>query len=171
MKFLYGMIWLFPILFMIHDFEEIIMIEAWKKKNDKFIREKKIPYSFNVTTASFSTAVLFIFILFSAVTLFSYVYESYFLWLIMFLAFIFHLFFHAASCLVMIRYTPGVITSIPFAAIGIVLILKSKILEMYKAIPIIISVIILIGIAVGILAFLHRFMAQIDVLIKKYIEG
>ncbi len=32
-------IWLLPILFMIHDFEEIIMAEAWSKRFKKELKE------------------------------------------------------------------------------------------------------------------------------------
>lgn len=34
------LIWLFPIIFILHDFEEIIMIEKWMKTNSGAIFEK-----------------------------------------------------------------------------------------------------------------------------------
>lgn len=170
MKFLYAMVWLFPVIFMIHDFEEIIMIEAWKKKNEKYIKEKNIPYSFEVSTASFSAAVLGIFILFSVLSGFSYIYESYFLWTAMYIGFILHMIFHVISSMVMRRYTPGAATSIPFTLLCLHMLLKSGILLKYNAIGLCITVIILVIIAVVFLGCLHNLMGNIDKLIEMYIK-
>lgn len=49
--------WLFPIIFMIHDFEEIVMINAWQQKNKQYIqnmKDKYIPFKFKGSTASIS---------------------------------------------------------------------------------------------------------------------
>lgn len=34
--------WLFPILFMLHDFEEIILLEAWQKSCKQDLKNKKL---------------------------------------------------------------------------------------------------------------------------------
>ena len=63
------LIWLFPILFIIHDFEEIIMIEKWLHHNRHKLYERlpqkiadKVVKQFSMTTAQFAVAVLFIFL-------------------------------------------------------------------------------------------------------------
>ncbi|OCA90543.1 hypothetical protein A8F94_01275 [Bacillus sp. FJAT-27225] len=60
------LIWLYPAIFMIHDFEEIILLEAWFKKNYNKVRPrvpKRMLKTFDsmskVTTARFSIPVLF----------------------------------------------------------------------------------------------------------------
>ncbi len=54
----------FPILFIIHDFEEIIFIQSWISKNryylcEKFpaLSKKLLPHFDNITTASFAFGV------------------------------------------------------------------------------------------------------------------
>lgn len=34
-------VWLFPVIFMLHDFEEIIFVEAWKRKYKKKYKQQK----------------------------------------------------------------------------------------------------------------------------------
>lgn len=60
MKELFMIIWLFPILFMIHDFEEIIIIKSWQQKNKEYIEnrlQKFVPFNFKASTAAFSIGV------------------------------------------------------------------------------------------------------------------
>jgi hypothetical protein len=54
------LIWLFPIMFILHDFEEIIMVEKWIKKNSDVICEKlprkianRVIKQFSMSTAQF----------------------------------------------------------------------------------------------------------------------
>ncbi len=37
---LYNAIWLFVIVFMLHDFEEIIAVEKWAKRTENIIRKE-----------------------------------------------------------------------------------------------------------------------------------
>jgi len=62
MKLFQIIIWLFPIMFMIHDFEEIVMLKAYQKRNEAYIQTLKtkgkyIPFGFEGTTPVFSIAV------------------------------------------------------------------------------------------------------------------
>ncbi|MDP4162658.1 MAG: HXXEE domain-containing protein [Bacillota bacterium] len=67
-----SLIWLFPITFMIHDFEEIIFVESWFKKNYTIVADR-IPRPFRntfrefsqTTAARFSIPVFFQLILYS----------------------------------------------------------------------------------------------------------
>jgi len=38
MKLFQIIIWLFPIMFMIHDFEEIVMLKAYQKRNEALFK-------------------------------------------------------------------------------------------------------------------------------------
>ncbi|MDQ0246062.1 hypothetical protein J2S09_003649 [Bacillus fengqiuensis] len=66
-----SLIWLFPITFLLHDFEEIIFIESWFKKNYKRLVHRipnKLRNTFQelstVTSAQFSIPVFFQFIMY-----------------------------------------------------------------------------------------------------------
>lgn len=60
-------IWLFPIIFIFHDFEEIIFVEAWIKRNktDLVRQFPKMPKNLsahmdNITTSSFIGVIIMI---------------------------------------------------------------------------------------------------------------
>lgn len=65
---LYNAIWLFVIVFMLHDFEEIIAVENWAKRTDSMIHNnknwmKKVIWKFwNVNSHVFAKRDVFIFI-------------------------------------------------------------------------------------------------------------
>lgn len=68
-------IWLFPIIFIFHDFEEIIFMQAWISKNRSYLykrfpkfSKKLIPHFDNITTASFAVEIAEEFILISIIT-------------------------------------------------------------------------------------------------------
>ncbi len=75
------LIWLFPIMFIIHDFEEIIMVEKWLHNNQTNLYKRlptkiadRIVKQFSMTTAQFAVAVLLIFLLISAATISANIY-------------------------------------------------------------------------------------------------
>src|SRR5690606_41502752 len=70
------LIWLFPIMFILHDFEEIIMVEKWLKTNSKKIYDllpekmaDRVIQQFSMTTAQFAVAVLIIFLFVASSTI------------------------------------------------------------------------------------------------------
>ena len=70
------LIWLFPIAFVLHDLEEIIMVERWMDKNRHVIYDKlpkkiadKVIKQLSMSTAQFSVAVFVIFIFVSSSTI------------------------------------------------------------------------------------------------------
>ena len=112
-------IWLFPILFIFHDFEEIIFMRAWISKNrsylsNKFPRlsKKLLPHFDNITTSSFALGVAEEFILISIITIISYVTNWYNLWIGSFIAFTLHLVVHCFQALIVRKYVPAIVTSI-----------------------------------------------------------
>lgn len=101
MNVMNAIVWILPIIFMLHDFEEIIMIESWikryetqleqlMKENGKDIMSTKIPYKDFRSTASFSVAVLILFFCFSLISLLSCLFHSYFIWYGVCFAFVIH---------------------------------------------------------------------------------
>jgi hypothetical protein len=119
------LIWLFPIIFVFHDLEEIIMVEKWIKKNSDVIYEKlprkiadRVIKHFSMSTAQFSVAVLVIFLFVSSSTYMAsqYIHQGPFANIYFFVAFtlifFIHVFTHIGQSIFFRSITPGVITSI-----------------------------------------------------------
>jgi hypothetical protein len=113
------LIWMLPIFFIFHDFEEIIFMKIWFEKNKTEIQrkypkvaKKVLPHMEAITTSSFAFAVWEEFVLLTILTLITYKYESYTIWLATFLIFTFHLIIHCIQAIIMRCYVPVVITSI-----------------------------------------------------------
>lgn len=112
-------VWLFPIIFMFHDFEEILTIERWIKQNKEMV-VNKIPKSiskyfyssFQMNTLQFAWDVFWIFIAITVATLIAVLFSFYFLFLMFLALFFIHVFTHIGQAVYLRKYTPGVITSI-----------------------------------------------------------
>lgn len=113
------MVWLFPILFMFHDFEEIIFMQSWINRNRNYLynrfpvlSKKLFPHFDQITTSAFAIGVAEEFIIISIITVVSYVTNWYILWTGLFITFALHLVIHCFQALVLRKYVPAVITSI-----------------------------------------------------------
>ncbi len=122
-------IWFFPILFIFHDFEEIIFMQAWISKNRRYLSErfpklskKLLPHFNNITTSSFAFGVAEEFILICIITVISYIMNWYSLWLGLFIAFTLHLVVHCFQALIVRKYVPDIVISIICLPISIYII-------------------------------------------------
>lgn len=119
------LIWLFPIMFVLHDFEEIIMMEKWLKGNSIVLYEKlpkriadRVVKQFSMSTAQFAVAVLVIFLFVSSSTVMAnqYVIQGLLgnihIFTIITLTFFLHAFTHIGQSIILRSITPGVITSL-----------------------------------------------------------
>ncbi len=111
--------WLFPIIFMIHDFEEVIMFKPWVTKNAGFMKKRfprlaarMLPHMEGLSTSSFALAVAGMFLIVSAVTLISVELDLYSLWAGAVIGYFIHLVIHVTQFLVVRRYVPVVVTSL-----------------------------------------------------------
>lgn len=173
MKELNALIWLFPILFMFQDFEEIIMINPWKKKNEKYIHQMKeknkyIPYPFTGSTASFSIGVLVEFIIINIVCLASYVTENYIILIGLFMGFFLHLFVHIFLSIRFKKYVPGITTSIIEIPICIFLLYKSEIFSLFTMKDLGISIISASLIVLFTVYILHRLVRNFNLWLQNY---
>jgi hypothetical protein len=119
------LIWLFPIIFGIHDFEEIILVEKWVSKNKEDLI-KILPKrasalfekNFAQKTNQFSLVVFIEFILISLSTILVFLngFHGGYKWLYLgfYSVFFLHSFTHIGQTILLKRYTPGVITSVLF---------------------------------------------------------
>jgi|AGTN01.1.fsa_nt_gi hypothetical protein len=112
-------VWLLPIVFMVHDFEEIIFFKSWMIKNKERLSEKfpRLSKRFftrfeNLSVQAFSLAVAEEFVLLSIVTVLSILFESYLLWVGVFMGFFIHLLVHLIQWIVFRKYIPAIYTSV-----------------------------------------------------------
>lgn len=131
------MVWLFPMLFIFHDFEEIIFMQSWVSKNKRYLckrypvlSKRLLPHLINITTSSFALGVAEEFILISIIAVLSYVTNWYILWLGFFIAFTLHLVIHCFQALILRKYVPAIITSIICLPICIYIIKNT--VKLYK---------------------------------------
>ena len=112
-------------MFIFHDFEEIMMIEKWVKKNSNAIYNRlpkkiadQIIKQFSMSTAQFSVAVMVIFVFVSSSTYLASQYMNHaplgniHFFTIVLLIFFLHAFTHIGQSIFLGSYTPGVFTSI-----------------------------------------------------------
>jgi len=114
--------WLLPVVFMLHDFEEIIMMRPWIDRNAGFLRERfprladhMLRHYEKLSTSSFALAVAEEFIIITAVTFLAVEQGWYAVWGGMLLGFFAHLIIHLIQFLTVRRYAPMIITTIPAA--------------------------------------------------------
>ena len=106
---------LLPVIFMMHDFEEIIFFKWWSQKNGQFLRDNypKISTRFDsMSTVGFTVAVAEEFILLCAITFGCVFLNNYYLWLAVFMGFSLHLLIHIAQWMFFRRYIPAIVTSL-----------------------------------------------------------
>jgi len=112
-------IWLLTIVFMIHDFEEIIFFKPWINRNKGYLTKKfpKISKRFlprmeNLSTSAFTLAVAEEFLLLSLITVGSVLFDNYLLWLAAFMGFFVHLLVHLGQWIILKRYIPAIYTTL-----------------------------------------------------------
>lgn len=114
-----SLMWLFLVAFMIHDFEEIIVVELWMKKNYHRIY-KLVPKSLSKTlknmseikSSQFAIAVFIEFIVFVPITFLAVEHNQYILFVGFNALLLLHVFTHLGQSIYCKSYTPGVITGL-----------------------------------------------------------
>lgn len=132
---------LLPIVFMLHDFEEIIMLRPWLSRNRNELRTRFPHFEafltrrgfFDYPTSAFALAVCHEFVLLSALSYGALYTETYTWWFAGFMAFFLHLFVHIGQWIVYRKYVPVIITSIlslPYCIFTFGLFLTSGLLSL-----------------------------------------
>ncbi len=114
------LLWLLPVVFMIHEFEEIIMMKPWLNKNwekleNKFPKKvvEKMDVYRQLSVSAFSLVVAEEFILLAVFTFIAVEFEFYDFWAGLVIGFLIHLLVHVVQFLVFRKYVPFILTSIP----------------------------------------------------------
>jgi hypothetical protein len=111
--------WLFLAAFMIHDFEEIIVVESWMKKHYSRI-SRLVPDAIGswlmkmstVKSSQFAVAVFLEFIVFIPVTYYAVEHQRYLFFVGFNFLLLIHVFTHLAQSIYLKCYTPGVVTGL-----------------------------------------------------------
>jgi len=167
-------IWLLPIVFMIHDFEEIIFFKSWVNKNKDYLAQRfpKISKRFlprldNLSTSAFTLAVAEEFLLLSLITVSSVLFDNYVLWLAAFMGFFAHLLVHLVQWIILKRYIPAIFTTV-FALIYCTYALYEIISNnLFQVSEIVLWTIIGFGLVGVNLIFAHKLAAMYDKKQKK----
>lgn len=156
-------VWIFPILFIFHDMEEIIGFIPWYQRNKKMLEQKypKISHVYrNISTEGFAFAVYEELIVCIAVCIISMLINQYGIWLGTLVACTIHFVIHIIQTLILKQYIPALFTSIIGVPIGCVLIYKSIRILQYTTISIMIYSIIGITCMLINLRFAHMLMKK-----------
>lgn len=164
------LVWLLPVIFMIHDFEEIIMAEVWDKRfHDRIMTKfpKRRPFGLGVNyawqTPTLSIAVAIEFVLFSLISFFSVACQNYLLWMSAYLGFLLHLvFIHILASVWFKGYVPGVVTSVILLVPGIIILMKAQAILRFEPPTLLLAGGIGIALLAAILPALHAFMSVTD---------
>ena len=110
---------LLPLVFMFHDFEEIIMFRPWLEKNRDEVgrRFPRIDRTLKknhdrLSTSAFAVAVLQEFLIIALITFLSLYFDSYRWWFGAFAAFSLHLLVHILQWIIYGKYVPVILTSL-----------------------------------------------------------
>lgn len=166
-------VWLFPIVFMLHEFEEIIFFKYWIKRNKGYLLKRfpKLASRFmprieNMSVPAFTVAVTEEFILLSVITIISVMLDSYLLWLGIFMGFFVHLLAHVIQWIIIRRYIPAICTtfiSLVYCTLSLRYILINNLFEIKD---IIIWTLIGLGIVSVNLLFAHKLGDWFDKIMK-----
>ncbi|MCD7973765.1 MAG: HXXEE domain-containing protein [Candidatus Azobacteroides sp.] len=115
---------LLPVVFMIHDFEEIIFFKPWIQKNKNLLKKRFpkfarffIPKFEEISVPAFTLAVFEEFLLISVGSFMAIYMDFYLIWLAMLGGFSIHLIIHLVQWIAIRMYIPALITtflSIPY---------------------------------------------------------
>ncbi len=122
-------IWLFPVLFIFHDMEEIIGLRTWILKNNSMLIYKfpKISKIFeHYSTEGMAFAVFEEFLLCILICVTAIAFGSYGLWLGCFIAYTIHLIVHLLQAIIIKKYFPALATSVIALPVSVWLIYASN---------------------------------------------
>lgn len=167
------LVWLFPLLFMVHDFEEIIFLRAWFLHNREYINKRfpGIGMRFAsgigaVSPQAFALGVAEEFVIISAVTVLSVTFQNYLVWLGFFFVFSLHLVVHLIQSMILRRYIPCTVTTIailPYCIYTYSVVIKTAIQPSMLASAALSTVFMVLN-----LIFIHRMMGHYDRWREKY---
>jgi hypothetical protein len=172
-------VWLLPVLFMIHEFEEIFMIETWfdghKEKINRLWPTKK-PFGLDNTvkylTPTIAIGIFGEFVITILICLFCLIFDNYYVWYAFTVGFILmSVLLHGRLTIQFKGYTPGIVTIAILLIPCIWLLYQSNTILHYGAVDIIVSTLVVNGLF-GLASFrlLHNAMIPTSKWLSKIAE-
>lgn len=150
---------LFPSIFMIHEFEEIIWLVNWAKVNISLLpkNEKLRKIVNNLNTNGFAFIVFYEFIIVVLLCLFVVYYSAYNLLVAMMLAYILHSIIHLVQSIIVKKYIPALGTAILTSIYAAFIIYKThNVYDLEYSLIGILTIIITVVVYLNLL-FMHYF--------------
>lgn len=166
------LVWLFPILFMMHDFEEIIFLRSWFFHYREYMTRRfpkitmRLASHLELSPQAFSLGVAEEFLIISGVTVFSFAFHNYLVWFGLFFAFTLHLLLHLIQCILLRKYIPSVVTAA--AVLPYCVYTYAKTFEIAVQPPMIISAVLSTVLMSLNLIFIHHMMKLFDKWLDTY---
>ena len=161
---------LFPIVFMLHEVEEIIGFKPWVVKDGLWIAKKfpkaakQITLYERLSVPAFALAVLEEFVLVGLVTVLALTLQWYSAWIAVFMGFSLHILMHIGQWIVVGKYIPIAVTSLlslPYIVWEIYKIYSQYSISMIVFCFIIGTIVLIVN-----LRFVHKLALQFDKRIK-----
>lgn len=173
-------VWVLPVLFLVHEFEEIFMIEAWyerrKEKISKIWPQKKpfgLDHAGPFLSASISIGIFSEFIVVVLICLLCVIFENYYAWYGLFAGFLLHLpVLHGMVTSKFKGYSPGVVTGAIVLVPFIWVLYRAAILLDYGILEVVLSTVI-VQFLMTVLVFrgLHKLMTPWSARLVQYASG
>ena len=160
--------WMLPILFILHDFEEMIVMPLWKIRHQQKLATLKKPYFGSVTQGSaFAVGVLEEFIILLLISGFCQITHNNLLYLSFVIAYTSHFIIHYIMCLQFRGYVPGVVTvtlELPMVLMIIFHYWPSDV----SLLSVVVYLLLAMVIAFSNLKIMHLIMPKIQTHLEKY---
>lgn len=117
-----NLMWLLPVVFMLHDFEEIIMTKPWLARSGAGLKRRfpRLARLLESSTAKLSPSAFALivaeeFLIISGLTWWAVATANLTLWLAVLFGFFLHLLLHIGQFIAARQYVPVILTSVPAA--------------------------------------------------------
>ena len=163
-------VWMLPILFILHDFEEIIFMPLWKTRYHQKLETFKKPFFGSVTQGSaFAVGVFEEFIILVFISGFCQITHNSLLYLSFVIAYTAHFIIHYIMCLQFRGYVPGVVTvtlELPIVLMVIFHYWPSEV----SLLSVIAYLFVAMALAYTNLKVMHQIMPKIQISLEKYMK-
>ena len=163
-------VWMLPILFILHDFEEMIFMPLWKKRYRQKLVTFKKPFFGSVTQGSaFAVGVLEEFIILLFISGLCQMTHNTVLYFSFVIAYTSHFMIHYIMCLQFRGYVPGVVTVTLELPIVLMIIFHYWPSEV-SLLSVIAYLFVAMALAYTNLKVMHQIMPKIQISLEKYMK-
>lgn len=161
-------VWMLPILFILHDFEEMIIMPLWKIRHHQKLATFRKPFFGSVTQSSaFAVGVLEEFVILLFISGFCQLTHNNLLYLSFVIAYTAHFIIHYIMCLQFRGYVPGVVT-VTLELPMVLMIISHYWLYDVSLLSVVVYLLLAMIIAFTNLKIMHLIMPKIQTHLEKY---